>query len=139
MGNKNTCNFQWNHVVEESLSVNSISRFLHILWTNTEIYTTQCRKLAIFLPLLFYVQSITFAWFQNVKNCQCDNFGGSKLWYFGYFILENVKNSKYRATEMVKNWFHVKFEGQKIHWFPQHSVEIWGFSAHCGNCIQFPK
>ena len=78
------------------------------------IWIFDCENLAIFQPLWFYVK-INCGWFQKVKNCHFNNFGGLD------FFERHLKMSKFRKNSNVKaakifengNWFHVKLEWQE--------------------------
>ena len=65
----------------------------------------QCRNLAIFLPLWFYVKSILVD-FKRTKKSRFNNFEGFEFWFLEKFptwkCQKFPKNSKFIAAQMVK-------------------------------------
>ena len=48
------------------------------------------------------LHEINFGWFQKVKNCLFNYFGGFEFWFWEKFYIWAVKNSKFRTAQMVK-------------------------------------
>ena len=91
------------------------------------------------------LREINFGWFQKVKNCHLNKFGGFEFWFLGISHLKMSKfpkNSNFRAAELVKlvvyeapkwpNWFHIKNEWRKnpeisTLWVSKFSLKILNF------------
>ena len=53
-------------------------------------------------PAILVLHEINFGWFQKVKNCLFNYFGGFEFWFWEKFYIWAVKNSKFRTAQMVK-------------------------------------
>ena len=91
--------------------------------------TAQCGNWAIF-PATFILCEINLGWFQKVKICRFNNFGGSEYWFWGKIhIWKCLKVPKIQLSKLQKyqNWFHVKSEWQK---YPEISIMCTDFYAN---------
>ena len=77
------------------------------------IWIFDCENLAIFQPLWFYVK-INCGWFQKVKNCHFNNFGGFEFCFMQSFTLENVKTYHKFRIQRCSNCQNGSFWGFKM-------------------------
>ena len=70
-------------------------------------------------PAILILREISFDWFQKVKNCHLNNFGGEALnfdfWKNSSLKMSKIpKNSEFRAAQMVKKAVSWGFKMTKI-------------------------
>ena len=62
----------------------------------------------------YFLREINFGWFQKVKNCQFNHFGGFEFEYLENFTLSNVKNSQKFKIQSFKKGQNGSFWGFKM-------------------------